>query len=141
MSKNSGRMAAELVGLGYRPIPFMAPQEQGGAEGVRFEYQIADGSRDGDTVTLAMAVHESEGEWPEVAPHWVYVSPPDDVLAELVKGSQPPGAVRNYDFEDGRAWMAISAPPSDVWDHIDTPDGKNMWSYLERHIRRIWSVR
>ncbi len=141
MSTNSERIAAELVGLGYRPSPFIAPQEQGGADGVRFEYPIEDGSRDGDAVTLAMAVHENEGQWPEVAPHWVYLSPPDHVLAELVKGSQPAGVVANYEFENGEVWMAISAPPSDFWDRIDIPDGKNMRTYLDRHIRRIWSMR
>ena len=140
MSTNSEQMAADLVGLGYRPSPFTAPQEQGGADGVRFEYRIQDGSRDGDTVTLAVAVHDNEGEWPEVAPHWVYLSPPDDVLAEQVKGSQSPGAVENYKCAN-QAWMAISAPPRDFWDQIDTPDGKNMRTYLDRHIRRIWSTR
>ena len=141
MSTNSERMEAELVGLGYRTDPFTAPQEQGGADGVRFEYRIEDGSRDGDTVTLAVAVHENEGKWPEVAPHWVYLSPPDDVLAEQVKGSKPPGVVEKYKFENGQVWMAISAPPSDFWDRIDTTGGKNMRTYLDRHIRRIWSAR
>ena len=141
MSRNSERMAAELVGLSYRPVPFTSPQEQGGVEGVRFEYRIEDGSRAGDTVTLAVTVHENEGEWPEVAPHWVYLSPPDDVLAEQVKGSQQRGVVANYECENGQAWMAISAPPRDFWDQIDTPDGKNMKTYLDRHVRRIWSAR
>ena len=141
MSSNSERMAAELAGLGYRPGPFTAPREQGGADGISFEYDIEDGSRDGDTVTLAVAVHENEGEWPEVAPHRVYVSPPDDVLAEQVKGSRSPGVVASYEYENGQSWMAISAPPSDFWDRIDTPDGKNMRTYLDRHIRRIWSAR
>jgi hypothetical protein len=141
MSENSERIAAELVELGYRPGPFTAPQKQGGADGVRFEYRIEDGSRAGDTVSLAVAVHENEGNWPEVAPHWVYLSPPDDVLAEQVKGSKPPGVVAKYEFENGEAWMAISAPPRDFWDQIDTPDGKSMRTYLARHIRRIWRAR
>lgn len=134
-------MATELVRLGYRPSPFASTQAQGGADGVRFEYRIQDGSRHGDTVTLAVAVHENEGEWPEVAPHWLYLSPPDEVLAEQVKGSRQPGVVSNYEYENGQAWMVISAPPSDFWDQIDTPDGKNMKTYLDRHIRRIWSAR
>ena len=92
-------------------------------------------------MTLAVAVNETEGEWPEVAPHWVYLSPPDAVLAELVKGSRPPGVVKIYQCSDGQAWMAISAPPSDFWDLIDTQNGKNMETYLDRNIRRIWSAR
>ena len=141
MSDNSERMAAELAGLGYEPGPFTAPPEQGGAPGVQFEYAIVDGSRAGETVTLAVALHENEGRWPEVAPHWVYVSPPDPVLAELVRGSASPGVVSEHGGGNGRTWMAVSAPPSDFWDAIDTPDGKNMATYLERHIRRIWEVR
>ena len=141
MSRNSDRIAAELVGLGYRPSQFTVPQQQGGADGVRFEYRIEDGSRAGEIVALAVAVHENEGEWPEVAPHWLYLSPPDNVLAELVKGSRAPGAVESYQCADGHDWMAISAPPSDFWDRIDAPNGKNMKAYLDRHIRRIWSAR
>lgn len=141
MSDNVERMRVELAGLGYEPGPFTAPQEQGGAPGVQFEYLIKDGSRAGETVTLAVALHANEGEWPEVAPHWVYVSPPDGVLAEMVQGSAAPGVVREHHGGNGQTWMAISAPPSDFWDAIETPDGKNMETYLERHIRRIWEAR
>ena len=69
MSTNSEKMTAELVELRYRSGPFTAPKEQDGADGVRLEYPIEDGSRDGDTVTMAVAVHENEGQWPEVPPH------------------------------------------------------------------------
>lgn len=141
MSGNAERMAAELVALGYRPAPFAAPETQGGAEGVRFAYRIEDGSRTGDTVTLGIAVHPKEGKWPETAPHWLHLSPPDSVLAEQVKGSQPRGSVDFHADEDGLEWMAISAPPRDFWDRIETPDGKGMRAYLERHVRRIWSGR
>lgn len=141
MSTNKERMTAELAGLDYVPRPFTAPQEQGGAAGVQFDYAIQDGSRTGEMVTLAVALHENEGQWPEVAPHWVYVSPPDGVLAEQVKGSASPGVVKHFPGENGETWMAVSAPPSDFWDVIDTPNGKNMETYLERHIRRIWEAR
>ncbi len=140
MSKNSERMTKELAEANYQPSPFIAPSQQGGADGVRFEYRIKDGSRAGDTVTLAIAVHENEGEWPEIAPHWLYVSPPDTVLVEQVKGAYPPGAVEIYRCSEGQDWMAVSAPP-DFWDQIDTPDGKNIRTYLDRHIRRIWRAR
>ena len=141
MSYNSERIAAELAELRYTTSPFAAPEQQGGAAGVRFPYRIEDGSRAGETVTLALAMHQNEGEWPEVAPHWLYLSPPDPVLEELVKGSRSPGAIQIFQCADGLDWMAISAPPSDFWDQIDTPNGKNMETYLNRHIRRIWSAR
>lgn len=139
MSKSSERIAAELDKLGYRTKPFTAPPEQGGGDGVSFTYRIEDGSRAGESVTFAVAMHENEGEWPEVAPHWIYIAPPDSVLEEIVRGNN--GAVAGYTCTDGLDWMAISFPPSDFWDRIDTPDGKNMQVYLDKHIRRIWRMR
>ena len=141
MSQNVDRMEAELVALNYRPKPFNASANQGGAAGVRFDYQIKDGSRAGETVTLGLALHPNEGEWPEVAPHWLYLSPPDNVLAELVKGSTSRGVVDHYKDDEGIAWMVISAPPNDFWDQIEVPDSKSMKTYLDRHVRRIWRAR
>ncbi len=140
MSQNSELVAAEPVGLGHRPGPVTAPQEQGAADGVRFKYPIEDGNPDGDAVTLAMAVRENEGQWPEVAPHWVNLSPPEPDLAVIGQRSQPAGVVANDEFENGEVRMAISAPPSDFSDRIDTPDGTNMKTYLNRQIFRIRSV-
>ena len=60
---------------------------------------------------------------------------------ELVKGARSPGAIQTSQCADGLDWMAISAPPSDFRDQIDTPNGKNMKTYLNRHVRRIWSAR
>lgn len=114
----------------YRPEPFTAPKAQGGAEGVRFDYRIQDGSRTGETVILGIALHPNEGEWPEVAPYWLYLSPPDDVLAVQVMGAQSRGVVTNHGGEDGITWMVISAPPRDFWDQIETPGGKNMRTWL-----------
>ncbi len=139
MSKSSERIAAELGKLGYRTKSFTAPPQQGCGDGVRFTYRIEDGSRAGESVTFAVAMRENEGVWPEVAPHWIYLAPPDIDLAELVRESN--GAVDIYTDADGLDWMAISAPPSDFWDQIDTPDGKNMQIYLDKHIRRIWRMR
>lgn len=73
---------------------------------------------------MAVTVHENEGEWPDVAPHCLYLSPPDEVLAEQLRGTRQPGVVSNYEYESAQAWMAISAPPSDFWDQIGTPDRK-----------------
>ena len=82
MNRNSDRTAVELVGLRFRPGPFTALQKLGGADGVSFKYRIEDGSRRGDTLTLAVSVHKNERVQPEVALHCVYLSSPDDVLAD-----------------------------------------------------------
>ena len=108
MSNNSERIATALAELRYRTSPFTAPEQQGGAAGVRFPYRIEDGSRAGETVTLALAMHQNEGEWPEVAPHWLYLSPPDPILAELVKGSRSPGAIQTFQCAGGHDWMAVN---------------------------------
>ena len=107
--------------LDYRPEPFTAPKAQGGAEDVRFDYRIQDGSRAGQTVILGLALHSNEGEWPAAAPHWLYQSPPDDVLAAQVWGRSRGGVVNHHGGEDGIIWMVISAPPRDFQDQIETP--------------------
>ena len=116
--------------LDYRPEPFTAPKAQGGTEDVRFDYRIQYGSRAGETVILGLALHPNEGEWPKVAPHWLYLSRPDDVLAVQVMGSQSSGVVNNHGGEDGIIWMVTSAPPRDFRDQIETPGGKNMRTWL-----------
>lgn len=141
MSRNSEQMAEELVKLDCRPEPFTAPKARGGAESVQFEYPIRDESRSGETVTLGLAEHANEEEWPEVAPRWLYLLLPDEVLAEQVKGFRSRGVVNHYGGEDGRKWTAMSAVPRDFWDQIATPDGKRMKTYLDRCVRRIWRVR
>ena len=40
MSKNSIRFAIELATLNYHTSPFVAPEQQGGADSGRFPYQI-----------------------------------------------------------------------------------------------------
>jgi len=61
MGKNSVRFAVERATLNYHTSPFVAPEQQGGADGGRFPYQIKDCSRAGETVTLALAMHQNEG--------------------------------------------------------------------------------
>ena len=62
---------------------------------------------------------------------------------ELVKGARSPGAIQTSQCADGLDWMAISVPrrATSMRDQIDTPNGKNMKTYLNRHVRRIWSAR
>ncbi len=134
MSGNAERMAEDLRGLGYDPVLFSTPK----GDGVKFEYRIGDGSREGEVVMLGMAMRDRDGEWPEIPPHWVLVSPPDEALEALVKGAAKPGVARRHDEEDGTAWLIISAPPNDFWDGIEAVNGKCMETYMTRHVRRLW---
>ena len=93
---------------------------------------------------LGLVIPDAAGAWPEGTPHWVHISPPDSVLEEQVqaiRGNGHRGCVERYEDEDGVGWLAISAPVTDFWDQIDTPNGKTVKTYLERHIRRIWAAR
>ena len=127
-------MAGDLRGLGYDPVLFSTPK----GDGVKFEYRIGDGSREGEVVMLGMAMRDRDGEWPEIPPHWVLVSPPDEGLEALVKGAAKPGVARRHDEEDGTPWLIISAPPDDFWDTTEDVNGKCMETYLTRHVRRLW---
>ena len=144
MSKNGRLFSSELERLGYTPQPFSTSMRHCRGEGVKFEYQIKDGSRIGETVLLGLIIPDVVGAWPEVTPHWIHISPPDSVLEEQVqanRGGGQHGCVERYEDEDGVEWMAISAPVRDFWDQIDDPNGKSVKTYLERHIRRIWEAR
>ena len=143
MLENVRLLSEELKSLGYTPHPFATPMQHCAGEGVKFEYQIADGSRTGETVLLGLVIPDSAGTWPEATPHWIHISPPDSVLEEQVKAHRgnSQGCVERYDDQEGVKWMAISAPVKDFWDKIDTPNGKNVETYIQRHIRRIWAAR
>ncbi|MCY4386428.1 MAG: hypothetical protein OXC18_04900 [Desulfurellaceae bacterium] len=143
MFKNVELLLEELKRLGYVPQQFDSPMRHCRGEGIKFEYQIADGSRTGETVLLGLVIPESAGSWPEGTPHWIHISPPDGVLEEQVQahrgGSR--GCVERYKDQEGVEWMAISAPVEDFWDKINEPNGKNAEAYIERHLRRIWAAR
>ena len=143
MSENNRLFSEELRRLGYKPQPFLTSMKHCPGEGIKFEYQIKDGSRKGDTVMLGLVIPETAGAWPEATPHWIHISPLDSVLGEQVQAHRGvgQGCVEWYKDVDGVEWMAISAPVSDFWDQIDEPNGKSAKTYLDRHIRRIWAAR
>ena len=144
MSENTELMFKELADLGYKPERFTSSMQHCQGEGVKFEYAIKDGSRAGEKVLIGLVVPDPRGRWPEVAPHWILVSPIDTVLEEQVKANRENGqhgSVERYTDENGVEWMAISAPADDFWDQIEHPDSKSVKTYLERHMRRIWMAR
>ena len=144
MHENVRLLSDELEGLGYTPQRFATTMQHCRGEGIKFEYRIADGSRTGETVLLGLVIPDSVGAWPEGTPHWIHISPPDGVLEEQVKAHRrdgQQGSVERYDDQEGVEWMAISAPVKDFWDKIDTPNGKSVETYIERHLRRIWAAR
>ena len=143
MSNNARLLFEELQNLKYEPEFFDCQIKECPGTGVKFKYRILSGSRVNDTVILGLVIPDTVGDWPEITPHWIHICPPDSVLEEQVKANRGNGrgTVRRYEDQEGVEWMAISAPVKDIWDKIDEPDGKNMNTYLELHVSRIWGAR
>ena len=122
MSKGVEKIRAQLEDLGYDT----AVRDSGQGVVVEFDYKVETGTRWGELFRLGISMHN--GVYPEYPPHWIHVSPPvSDGLA---------GSVQPYQTGDGREWVAMSRPPSDLWDGLPRKDMKN---YLEGHMRRFWS--
>lgn len=121
MSENNRLIQEELTQMGYQPIEFNSPQ----GIAVAFPYIIEAGSHAGQHVMVAVSA--PDGQYPEYPPHWVHISPP---IEDGKNGSQ-----NRYKDDQDNHWLAMSRPPSDIWDSL--PD-KNMRSYIKEHIRRIW---
>ena len=143
MNENVRLLFEELKDLGYEPEYLCCQLDVCTGEGARFTYEITDGSRSGESVLLGLVIPETASTWPEGTPHWIHISPPDSVLEEQVQAHRgnAQGNTRRYTDQEGVEWLLISAPVKDFWDQIEEPNGKNMSTYLERHIKRIWSYR
>ena len=76
-------------------------------------------------VTVGLSFQE-EG-YPEYPPHWIHVTPP---LRDGRGSTEEP-----YTDQQGRAWLAMSRPPGEVWDRLPT---KHMTAFMNEHLRKIW---
>ena len=122
MQDDIARMRSELECLGYSTVT----RDSARGKVVEFEYLVETGNNLGKQFRLGISMKEAG--YPEYPPHWIHVSPPvNDGLH---------GSVQPYQTDDGRQWVAMSRPPSDLWDQLPT---KNMQSYLDHHLRRFWS--
>ena len=120
MSDSVGKVRTELVSLGYRPFEF---DWQNGRV-VAFDYRIEVGSHTGTQVFVGISFQE-EG-YPEYPPHWIHVSPP---IADRHGGGT------RYTTSDRKEWLAMSRPPGKFWDQLPKRD---MQTYIQEHLRRIW---
>lgn len=122
MQDDIERMRHELECLGYPTVTRDSAQ----GKVVEFNYLVETGRNSGKQFSIGISMQEAG--YPEYPPHWIHVSPPvNDGLG---------GSVQPYETGDGRAWVAMSRPPSDLWDTLPT---KSMQSYLDHHLRRFWS--
>ena len=123
MSDSIRRITAELKSLGYDPRVFDSPH----GRVVCFPYTVETGSHEGEQYTLGFSLQGAE-YYPEYPPHWIHLSPPLDDG----KG----GVAQSYRDSEGQAWMALSRPPSDMWDRLPT---KSMSAYMSEHVLWFWA--
>ena len=113
----------ELRALGFAPEVIGLTNY--GASGIAFDYSVPTGRYRGQIFRIAISFQEDA--YPEYPPHFLHVrSLPG---AHLTAHSQ-------YEL-DGASWMAFSVPPSDFWDRLP-PEQKNMKTFFNRHIQRVW---
>lgn len=77
---------------------------------------------------MTVGVSFQEEGYPEYPPHWIHVTPPLD--------DERGGSVENHTDDQGRAWLAMSRPPAEVWDRLPT---KHMSAFISEHLRKIWA--
>lgn len=93
---------------------------------IMFRYSVANGPHRGTTFRIGISFQEDA--YPEYPPHFVHVA--SLPAARLTKHS-------SYSYQQVE-WSVFSFPPSDFWDALP-PDAKNMRTYVNRHLARVWA--
>lgn len=121
------RIAGELKTLGYRSQIVEGDTPNGRQKVVAFPYRIHTGRFKGEIRTIGVSTHCEAVGYPEVPPHWVFVSPP-------IVDTQDGANHGVFDFEEGK-WVALSRPPGAFWDKAEH---KGMRAYLE-HLSKVFA--
>lgn len=120
------RIRKELADLGYVPDVVEGDTVGGPQRVVTFEYPVRTGRFKGKTYTVGISTQCEAVGYPEVPPHWIFVSPPISDTRD--------GANHGKDTFGGREWIALSRPPGAFWDRVTE---KGMKAYME-HVAKIW---
>ena len=123
----SHRIVDELKELGYRPQIVEGDTPNHRQNVVTFPYLIPTGRFKGETRTVGISTHCEAVGYPEMPPHWVFISPP---ITDTRDGGHH--GVFNY---DGGQWVALSRPPGAFWDKARN---KGMKAYLE-HLSKVFA--
>lgn len=122
MSNNIERIQAELKSLGYETSTSDSPS----GRVVSFCYTVESGRYEKKELRIGISFQGDE-LYPEYPPHWIHVTPPID--------DSRGGVVERYSDPCGREWVAMSRPPGDKWDRLQT---KHMQHYISEHLRAFW---
>ena len=97
------QIASELRSLGYQPEVVEGDTAGGRQKVVIFPYDIRVGRFKGETRTVGISTQCEAVGYPEVPPHWIFVSPP-------ITDTQD-GANHGINSFAERDWIALSRPP------------------------------
>lgn len=120
------RIRKELQELGFDPQVLDADTVGGPQRIVAFAYRVPTGRFKGQIYTVGISTRCEAVGYPEVPPHWIFVSPP---VLDTRDGSN-----HGVNAFAGRDWVALSRPPGKFWDRIGN---KGMKAYME-HLNRVW---
>jgi len=120
------RIKKELEHLGYDTDVAEGDTVGGRQRVVTFEYPVRTGRFKGKTYTVGISTQCEAVGYPEVPPHWIFVSPP---ILDTRDGSN-----HGLNTFGGKQWVALSRPPEEFWDRVRE---KGMKAYME-HLARVW---
>ena len=119
------QIATELKALGYEPEIVECSTPNGEEKAVIFPYRIEAGRFKGETRTFGVSTRCEAVGYPEVPPHWIFISPP---ITDTQDGSN-----HGTGSFAGKKWVLLSRPPSAFWDSVSH---KSMKAYLE-HLSKV----
>ena len=120
------RIKKELESLGYDPDVVEGDTVSGPQRIVTFEYRVPTGRFKNKTYMVGVSTQCEAVGYPEVPPHWIFVSPP---IFDTRDGNN-----HGLNTFGGKQWVALSRPPNEFWDRVSE---KGMKAYLE-HLARVW---
>ena len=126
MSGIHERIKLELEDLGYQAYVEEGDTAGGRQRVVTFAYRVPTGRFKGQTYAVGISTECEAVGYPEVPPHWIFVSPP---LQETRDGSN-----HGINTFGGKEWTALSRPPGQFWDRVRN---KGMRAYMD-HLARVW---
>lgn len=120
------RIRDELAALGYSAEVVEGETSGGPQKVVVFTYPVRNGRFRGKTFKMGISTQCEALGYPELPPHWLFISPPFTDTRD--------GGNHGLNSFAGEDWVALSRPPGPFWDKLPH---KCMKAYME-HVSRVW---